>query len=197
MNHSVRPIFTEENQMKKIILAIASTIVSFLLAQTFSGDLDISTKPEKNKRTQIYTGKVISVSDGDTIRVVDKHGRTHKIRLAYVDAPESSQAYGKEAQRILKNWVLNERVTVYIVDIDQYQREVAQITQGNENINFKLIQNGHVWHYRSIAARKQSPDEFRQYEYAESEAKKKRIGLWETHNPQAPWQYRKEHRSQN
>ncbi len=39
-------------------------------------------------------GKVVSISDGDTVRVLV--GTTqHKIRLAEIDAPEKGQAFGK------------------------------------------------------------------------------------------------------
>ena len=39
-------------------------------------------------------GCVIRVADGDTVTIVTKSGTKHRIRLAGIDAPESSQAYG-------------------------------------------------------------------------------------------------------
>ena len=44
------------------------------------------------------SGKVIKVIDGDTIYVRDYDNKTHKIRLAGIDAPEMSQPYGKESR---------------------------------------------------------------------------------------------------
>jgi endonuclease YncB( thermonuclease family) len=40
------------------------------------------------------TGKVVRVSDGDTITVLEG-GRQYKIRLEGIDAPELGQAYGR------------------------------------------------------------------------------------------------------
>ena len=42
-------------------------------------------------------GKVIKITDGDTVKVLDAKKKTYKIRLAGIDAPERKQAYGKAA----------------------------------------------------------------------------------------------------
>lgn len=45
----------------------------------------------------VYTGMVIGVSDGDTIKVLHE-GRPLKIRLAQIDAPEKSQPFGRKSK---------------------------------------------------------------------------------------------------
>ncbi len=40
------------------------------------------------------TGKVVKITDGDTLYVLDANYKEHKIRLAGIDAPERKQAYG-------------------------------------------------------------------------------------------------------
>ncbi len=40
------------------------------------------------------TGKVVKITDGDTLYVRDPIYKDHKIRLAGIDAPETKQAYG-------------------------------------------------------------------------------------------------------
>ncbi len=40
------------------------------------------------------TGKVVKITDGDTLYVLDANYKDHKIRLAGIDAPERRQAYG-------------------------------------------------------------------------------------------------------
>ncbi len=40
------------------------------------------------------TGKVVKITDGDTLYVLDANYEQHKIRLAGIDAPERKQAYG-------------------------------------------------------------------------------------------------------
>ncbi len=43
------------------------------------------------------TGKVVKITDGDTLYVLDANYQQHKIRLAGIDAPESKQAYASAA----------------------------------------------------------------------------------------------------
>ena len=40
------------------------------------------------------TGRVVRVTDGDTIVVLDDNNAQHKIRLTGIDAPERKQAFG-------------------------------------------------------------------------------------------------------
>jgi endonuclease YncB( thermonuclease family) len=47
---------------------------------------------------QTITGKVVGVSDGDTITVLDAGKRRHKVRLDGIDAPESNQDFGSRAK---------------------------------------------------------------------------------------------------
>ena len=49
-------------------------------------------------RAEVLTGRVVKVSDGDTITLLDATNAQSKIRLNGIDAPEKSQAFG-EASR--------------------------------------------------------------------------------------------------
>ncbi len=40
------------------------------------------------------TGKVVKITDGRTLYVLDANYKEHKIRLAGINAPERKQAYG-------------------------------------------------------------------------------------------------------
>ncbi len=55
---------------------IASVFLVFLSIQAFADTL---------------TGKVIKITDGDTLYVLDANYQEHKIRLAGIDAPERKQ----------------------------------------------------------------------------------------------------------
>jgi len=71
---------------------------------------------------QTITGKVVGVSDGDTITVLDADKRQHKIRLEGIDAPESSQDYGSRAKQSLSDLVFGKTVTVTSSKRDRYGR---------------------------------------------------------------------------
>lgn len=56
-----------------------------------------------------YTGKVVAVSDGDTIKIlVDK--QQLKIRLAEIGVPEKAQSYGAKAKQALSGLCMVKRL---------------------------------------------------------------------------------------
>ncbi len=57
------------------------------------------------------TGKVVKITDGDTLYVLDTNYKEHKIRLAGIDAPERKQAYGLASRKHLASIVAGKQVT--------------------------------------------------------------------------------------
>lgn len=47
--------------------------------------------------------RVVKVSDGDTITLLDDRNNQHKIRLNGIDAPEKSQAFGQKSRAHLSS----------------------------------------------------------------------------------------------
>ena len=48
-------------------------------------------------------GKIIHISDGDTVHLLTDKKEKIKIRLNDIDAPESKQAFGNKSKENLKN----------------------------------------------------------------------------------------------
>ena len=71
---------------------------------------------------ELLEGQVVRVADGDTLDVLDAGRRTLRVRLLGIDAPEGGQAYGKVARQVLKDRVIQRRVTVRVQDRDRYGR---------------------------------------------------------------------------
>ena len=46
-----------------------------------------------------FTAKVVGITDGDTIKVLDENNTQHKIRFAGIDAPERKQPWGTPLDR--------------------------------------------------------------------------------------------------
>lgn len=60
------------------------------------------------KVVEEFSGKVIGVTDGDTIKVlVNKESVT--VRLEGIDAPESGQSYGKKSKEALAEIVAGQK----------------------------------------------------------------------------------------
>ena len=64
-----------------------------------------------------FEGKVVSVSDGDTIKVL-KDGKQVKIRLAAIDCPEKGQPYGQKEKQLTARIVDGKVVKVWQTEID-------------------------------------------------------------------------------
>jgi endonuclease YncB( thermonuclease family) len=71
------------------------------------------------------TGKVVGVSDGDTITVLDAAKTQHKIRLAGIDAPEKAQPLGQKSKEHLSDSVFGKHVQVEYTKTDKYGRTVG------------------------------------------------------------------------
>ena len=68
---------------------------------------------------ETLTGRVVHVTDGDTLVVLDADKVKHKIRLQGTDAPERGQAYGTKSMENLSDLVTGKSV---LVDYSQYDR---------------------------------------------------------------------------
>ncbi len=49
--------------------------------------------------------KVVKITDGDSLYVLDANYKEHKIRLAGIDAPERKQAYGLASRKYLARYI--------------------------------------------------------------------------------------------
>jgi micrococcal nuclease len=93
-------------------------------------------------------GTVISTGDGDTLRV-QVNGKPITVRLACIDAPESTQAGGKEAAARLSQFLpKNQSVQLRVVELDRYGRTVAEIFKGGQSVNLQMVQEGRAVVYR-------------------------------------------------
>ena len=130
-----------------------------------------------------FSGKVVKVSDGDTIQVMHE-GKAEKIRLAGIDCPEKKQPFGQAAKKFTSNLIVQKIITVQVKTTDRYGRTVGEvILPDGRSLNRELVRAGYAWWYR-----KYSKDT--SLETLESDARTTRRGLWSDPNPVAPWDWR-------
>jgi micrococcal nuclease len=142
------------------------------------------------KKGKSYWCRVIAVSDGDTLtctRLNVRRSQT-KLRFAYVDAPESTQSYGKESQRVVKTLVYKKLVRVKITDIDRYGRCVGVIYRYRRNVNEEMVKRGAAWVYEEYIRDKK---QLQHMKSLQDTAKKQKKGLWKDSRPMRPKEYRK------
>lgn len=129
-----------------------------------------------------FSGKVIGVTDGDTIKVL-LNKDTVKVRLEGIDAPEAGQSYGKKAKEALAEMLAGKTVTVKKTGTDRYERTLGIVIVGEVDANAKLVEDGWAWHFKKYN------DEER-IAKLEDAARKAKRGLWADQKPLAPWDYR-------
>ena len=130
------------------------------------------------------SGRVIRVSDGDTITVL-LNEKPIKIRLYGVDCPERGQDFGTKAKQFTSRMAFGKQARIDPVEEDRYGRVVAWVWFEDINLNRELVRAGLAWHYRRYA-----PTAFDLFRL-ETEAKAKGIGLWSLAKPIPPWEFRR------
>lgn len=131
----------------------------------------------------VCEGKVVGVSDGDTITVL-VDGRTQvRVRLAEIDAPEKSQAFGQRSKQALSDMVFGKTVRVEQRDVDRYGRVVGRVFIGTTDVNAEQIRQGMTWVYRQYSRDTTLLK-------VEQEAREAKRGLWTDPLPTPPWEYR-------
>ncbi len=131
------------------------------------------------------SGKVIKVADGDTITIQTSNNEKIKIRLYGIDAPEKKQEYGIKSLDVLKKLSYGKTVDVEVKEKDRYGRTVGIVFLKGEEVNLKMIETGNAWYYKKYAKEQIN------YADAEAEARKNKLGLWNSDKQMPPWEYRK------
>jgi endonuclease YncB( thermonuclease family) len=121
-------------------------------------------------------GRVVGVTDGDTITVLDADNVQHKIRLAGIDAPEKRQAFGNVSRQHLADQVFQKDATIDYSKTDRYGRLVGTVLVAGEDMNIRQIEAGLAWHFKKYEA-EQPAEERERYTAAEAEAREARRGL--------------------
>ncbi len=140
-----------------------------------------------NKEPAYYT--VISVTDGDTLRV-DINGDSTQVRLVGIDTPETNhpsepvQCFGKAATNFLTTLALDQQVRLIADPLsdnkDQYNRLLRHVyLRDGTHVNAEIIKQGYGFAYVRFPL--SVLDEFRLYEL---QARQNEVGLWDQCDPQ-------------
>ena len=160
------------------VVTIAKTRLS-LSSQKLAATLGSHIKSPK----MFLNGKVVGVTDGDTITLLDSNKKQYKIRLEGIDAPESNQAFGTQAKKRLSELIFGKSVEITSSGKGKYQRHLGDIYLDDQWINKKLVEEGLAWHYDQYSDSKELAA-------AHAKAKASGKGLWTDKKVTAPWDFR-------
>lgn len=152
---------------------------------------------------------VVGITDGDTItaRCTDPTGAYARmqVRLQGIDAPEKKQPFGTRSRQALSELTFNRWAELRCSKVDRYQRHVCSVwvapasaSAGPRTLDagLAMVTTGMAWWYRAYA-REQTALERGQYEFAEDDARARRVGLWVDASPVPPWGWRNRNRLHN
>ena len=146
------------------------------IALAWAASLPIATgRPAGAQPPGIFRATVLSVGDGDTLRV-STGGRALTIRLACIDAPETAQApWGQMSRAYLMQRLLRGReVIIQPHTIDRYGRTVAEVIS-DININLVMVEDGQAF----VDRHHLSGCDAKEYFDAEYRASRHRYGVWQ------------------
>ena len=140
--------------------------------------------------TSANAATVVSVGDGDTVRVSEGSKRV-TVRLACIDAPETSQRpWGARSTAFLKQLTpVGSEVTLRVQTTDRYGRTVAELLNRRGNVNQLMVEAGQAFAYRRYLRQCDS----QRYLQLEKEAQRQGTGVWSI-GPSGitrPWDYRR------
>ena len=146
-----------------------------------------------------FTGRVVAVTDGDTIKVLASDNTEHEVCLAGIDAPERGQPYGNASRKHLATLVGGKEVRVETGKQNMHRCTVAKVwvqpadcpSCGKTlDANYAQVLAGMAWWFRYYAD-ELSPEDRGRYESAENEARARGWGLWADPDPVNPYKWRK------
>jgi endonuclease YncB( thermonuclease family) len=130
-------------------------------------------------------GRVVGITDGDTLTLLTDRREQVRVRLAEIDTPESGQPYGARSRQSLSDLVFRKSVRVAVIDTDRYGRTVGRVYVGAQDVNAEMVRRGAAWVYQRY-----STDQA--LLRIEQVARSERRGLWALPEAQRvpPWEWR-------
>jgi len=122
--------------------------------------------------------RCVGVTDGDTVKVLTADQQILRIRLAWIDAPEKSQAFGQRAKQAMSELVFGKDVELRVYGLDKYGRTLATVFVDGKDVCLEEVRLGYAWVYQHYIGQALT-DIQTSYQQAEIEARQQRRGLWQ------------------
>jgi endonuclease YncB( thermonuclease family) len=142
-------------------------------------------------RAETFDARVLEVKEGDTLKVLDRDGRTRVFRLLAADAPQKKQDGYVASKLSLMGWLLGKVISVEWANRKICETQCVELARawfGNEDIAVRQIRLGHAWHDMRQLADQPTADRIT-YEEAQHQAAARKKGLWAFARPKAPWEF--------
>jgi endonuclease YncB( thermonuclease family) len=182
---------------QKLGIRFARPLVNATMVFVVMGCVILSVTQRVSAQTKPHssytlTGKVIRVSDGDTLTI--RGTENQKIRLASIDAPEKksgsnrpAQPYSEPSREYLAKLVAGQTITVLCFEKDRYDRHICDVPVNQTTANRLLVEAGLAWANQQAGGKYLRDKELL---VLEQQARAAKRGLWVEPNPVSPWVWR-------
>jgi micrococcal nuclease len=154
---------------------VKRTLVLALLAGVLSAGAATLSGP--------FSGRVVGVTDGDSVVVLKEERERIAIRLDGIDCPELGQDFGRRAKQFTSDLLLGRTAEIEPKTLDRYGRTVARVQVEGRDASVEIVRAGYAWHFLRY-----SSDPV--LDAAERSARTGRLGLWLQSDAVAPWEFR-------
>lgn len=131
-----------------------------------------------------FSGRVVKISDGDTLVVLVNKQQQIRVRLDGIDAPERGQAFGNRSEQSLAELCAAKEARVEDRGKDRYARTIGRVSCAGADASSEQVRRGMAWVFDRYV-KSDSPL------YAlQMEARAFKRGLWADPRAVAPWDWR-------
>lgn len=127
---------------------------------------------------QDLLGRVVGISDGDTLTLLTERREEVRVRLSDIDTLERGQPRGTRARQALSDLAFGKAVRIVVRDTYRYGRTVGRVHAGAQDVNAEMARRGASWVFRRYS---DDPALLR----LEQAARAERLGLWALPRPSA------------
>ncbi|HEY9280569.1 MAG TPA: thermonuclease family protein [Eoetvoesiella sp.] len=140
------------------------------------------------------TGRVVQVADGDTFTLLTD-GRQHRVRLASIDAPETTkdrkqpgQPMAQRSKEALSHLIAGKTVDLSCYERDHYQRNICDVRlPDGSTANQQQVATGMAWANMEGRGKYMRDPKL---PALEDQARRDKLGLWRDGSPVQPWVWR-------
>ena len=129
-----------------------------------------------------FSGAVVRVVDGDSL-IVEFHGQQVRVRLKEIDAPESTQLFGKASRESLTQICAKKTARVSWTQLDRNGRTLGRVWCDGIDANAEQVRRGMAWVFdRYVTDQTLYP--------LQDAARRELLGLWSDIAAIPPWEWR-------
>lgn len=185
------------NRRSRIVASLVAVVVAALSGVTAFGpgaNTGSTTAAPAKQGNYSLKGKVVQVADGDTFTVL-VDGRQQRVRLASIDAPETTkdrqqpgQPMAQASKDALARLVAGKNVDLSCYERDQYDRNICDVFLADgSSANQQQVAMGMAWANMEGRGKYMRDPKL---PVLEQKARQARLGLWRDANPVKPWVWR-------